>query len=236
MLFNKSFENAVATTFSISDYSGIVGLSYVSPFNGNEYPVTVKDGTFTETFRPGEGKLFKLSGLLTRRVLPIQRNPARLNLEIPEAAELIGLDVTFSADTDMKASTLQITTNKRFPEEKTLYIAFDHAPSNGNGTADKSASSFPLDGKVRFAPYVGKHIRFTVHDEASWYNYGYAEVRVRYADEPTFEAEEQAEIEVVTYDNVDFTALNEAMAAFEALNQANYTADTCHSNQTHSSF
>ncbi|MBR6782722.1 MAG: hypothetical protein IKM33_05970 [Clostridia bacterium] len=187
MLFNKSYESAVTTSFSVSPYSGISSLSYVSPFNGNEYPVSVCDGVFTETFRPGEGKLYKLNGLITRRVLPIQRNPARLNMEIPEAAELIGLDVTFSADTDMKASTLQITTNKRFPEEKTLYIAFDHDPAIGTTNTDIGTSLFPLNGKVRFTPYMGKHIRFTVHDEASWHNYGYAEVRVRYADEPDCE-------------------------------------------------
>ena len=178
MLFNKSYENAVTASFSVSPYSGIRSLSYVSPFDGNEYPVSVSEGVFTETFRPGEGKLYKLSGLITRRVLPIQRNPARLNMEIPEAAELVGLDVTFSADTDMKASTLQITTNKRFPEEKTLYIAFDHDSADG---IDDTV--FPLNGKIRFAPYMGKHIRYTVHDEASWHNYGYAEVRVRYASE-----------------------------------------------------
>ena len=83
MLFNKSWEQPVTASFRISAYSGIEALSYVSPFNGNEYPVTVNDGVFTETFRPGEGKLYRLSGLVTRRVLPIQRNPARLNLEIP---------------------------------------------------------------------------------------------------------------------------------------------------------
>ena len=183
MLFNKSYENAVTASFSVSPYSGICSLSYVSPFDGNEYPVSVSEGVFTETFRPGEGKLYKLGGLITRRVLPIQRNPARLNMEIPEVAELIGLDVTFSADTDMKASTLQITTNKRFPEEKTLYIAFNH-----DSTDSTDATFFPRDGKIRFDPYPSKHIRYTVHDEASWHNYGYAEVRVRYADEPDRDA------------------------------------------------
>ena len=224
MLFNKSWEQPVTASFRISAYSGIEALSYVSPFNGNEYPVTVNDGVFTETFRPGEGKLYRLSGLVTRRVLPIQRNPARLNLEIPEASELVGLDVTFSADTDMKASTLQITTNKRFPEEKTLYIAFDHDPTDGAGQMD---TVFPRNGKVRFDPYMGKHIRFTVHDEASWYNFGYAEIRVRYAGEPELEIETaEGEEQTVIYENVDYTALNEAMTAFEALDEADYTPDT----------
>ena len=227
MLFNKSFENTVTASFSISAYSGIESLSYVSPFDGNVSSVSIENGVFTETFRPGEGKLYKLNGLLTRRVLPIRRNPARLNLEIPEAAELVGLDVNFSADTDMKGSTLQITTNKRFPEEKTLYFAFDHNVSASN-SPDRGTSLFPVDGRVRFAPYVGKHIRFTVHDEASWYNYGYAEVRVRYAGEPEFEAAKVMDAEAVIYTDVDYTALNEALLAFEALKEASYTADSWH--------
>ena len=227
MLFNKSFENAVTASFAVSAYSGISSLSYVSPFDGSETLIPVDNGIFTETFRPGEGKLYKLNGLLTRRVLPIQRNPARLNMEIPEAAELVGLDVTFSADTDMKASTLQITTNKRFPEEKTLYIAFDHDSTAKGGVSDKDASAFPVNGKVRFDPYMGKHIRFTVHDEASWHNYGYAEVRVRYAGEPDSEPTiVECEAERVFYTDVDYTALDEAITAFEALNESHYTADT----------
>jgi hypothetical protein len=228
MLFNKSFENAVTASFTISAYSGIESLTYVSPFNGNEYPVTVSDGVFTETFRPGEGKLYKLNGLLTRKVLPIQRNPARLILETPEVAELVGLDVTFSADTDMKASTLQVTTNKRFPEEKTLFLGFDHDPADEAGSLDKGTPVFPKNGKVRFDPYLGKHIRFTVHDEASWYNYGYAEVRVRFAGEPELEDTAEAEAEVIHYDDVDFTALDKALTAFEALDEADYTAESWH--------
>ncbi len=226
MLFNKSWENPITATFAISPFSGIESLTYVSPFNGNAYPVTVVDGRITETFRPGEGKLYKLNGLLTRKVLPIQRNPARLILETPEADELVGLDVTFSADTDMKASTLQITTNKRFPEEKTLCISFEHDPADTAGT-DKGTADFPKNGKIRFDAYPGKHIRFTVHDEASWYNYGYAELRVRFKDEPETEDDKtQAETETVRYTDVDFAALNQAIAAFEELKEADYTDDS----------
>ena len=229
MLFNKSFENAVTASFSISAYSGIESLTYLSPFNGGEYPVTVSEGVFTETFRPGEGKLYKLNGLLTRKVLPIQRNPARLILETPEAAELVGLDVTFSADTDMKASTLQITTNKRFPEEKTLFIGFDHDPSDEAGALDKGTPLFPKNGKIRFDAYMGKHIRFTVHDEASWYNYGYAELRVRYAGEPELNEDlSEGVAEKILYLDVDYTALDVAIAAFEKLCESDYSADSWH--------
>ena len=230
MLFNNSWENPATASFAIDPLSGIESLTYISPWGGNEYPVTVKDGVFTETFRPGEGKLFKLNGLLTRRVLPIQRNPARLILEIPEVADLAGLDVTFSADTDMKASTLQITTNKRFPEEKTLYLAFDHDEADTNGT-DKGTALFPKNGQIRFDAYPAKHIRFTVHDEASWYNYGYAELRVRYACEGdaldvTDEEDDLTEADEVIYLNLDFTALDEAIAAFETRKESHYTAES----------
>lgn len=226
MLFNKSWEAPVTATFSISPYSGIESLTYVSPFNGNDYPVIITDGRITETFRPGEGKLYKLNGLLTRKVLPIQRNPARLILETPEVAELVGLDVSFSSDTDMKASTLQITTNKRFPEEKTLCIAFEHDPDDTAGT-DKGTAGFPENGRIRFDAYPGKHIRFTVHDEASWYNYGYAELRVRFKDEPETEDDTAVvEAETIRYIGVDFDALNQAIAAFEKLVEADYTTDS----------
>ncbi|MBO5510644.1 MAG: hypothetical protein J6B24_02820 [Clostridia bacterium] len=230
MLFNNSWENPVTASFAIDPLSGIESLTYVSPFNGNEYPVTISDGIITETFRAGEGKLFRLNGLLTRKVLPIQRNPARLVMEIPEVADLAGLDVTFSADTDMKASTLQITTNKRFPEEKTLYLAFDHDEADTNGT-DKGTALFPVNGQIRFDAYPAKHIRFTVHDEASWYNYGYAELRVRYACEGDALAVTEAEDTVtesdeVIYTDLDFTALDEAIAAFEGRKESHYTADS----------
>jgi hypothetical protein len=128
----------------------------------------------------------------------------------------------------MKASTLQITTNKRFPEEKTLFIGFDHDPADEAGSLDKDTPVFPKNGKVRFDPYLGKHIRFTVHDEASWYNYGYAEIRVRFAGEPELEDAAAAEAEVIHYDDVDFTALDKALTAFEALSEADYTAESWH--------
>ena len=226
MLFNKSWESSVTASFAVSELSGIESMTYVSPFDGKNKPVSLQNGILTETFRPGEGKLFKLNGLLSYRVLPIQRNPARLNLEINEPAELMGLDVTFSADTDMKASTLQITTNKRFPEEKTLYAAFDHTTSSKS----REAVPFPAGGRIRFEPYMGKYIRFTVNDEASWYNNGYAELRVRYTGEAD-EAPEIVEVstaEVTHYTDVDFTELNEATTAFEALKESDYSPESWH--------
>ena len=219
MLFNKSWKKPVTASFALSSNSGIQGLKYVSPFNGNEYDVAVRDGVFTETFRPGEGKLFRLIGRPTVVVLPIGRNPARLNVEMIEPVEITGLDVTFSADTAVKAADFKATTNKRFPEEKTLNLSFTEEEIQAEGQCLR----------VRFDPYMTKYIRFTVNDEASWNNYGYAELRVRFAGEPDDLSESvTGEAEVVRYDDLDFTALDEAIAVFEDLKEAEYTAESWH--------
>jgi hypothetical protein len=217
MLFNKSWEHPATAEFAISPVSGITGLGYVSPWGGNEYPVAIRDGRFTETFRPGEGKLYRLVGELSRRVLPIGRNPARLNLELSEPAELMGLDVTFSADTVVKAAHFQTTTNKRFPEEKTLSIPF---AAEGDGQLSHTQ-------RIRFEPYMGKYVRYTVNDEDSWNNFGYAELRIRFAGEADEESAATAGVaEAVIYEDLDFTALDTATTAFEALDETAYTPET----------
>ena len=219
MLFNKSFENPVTASFALSKNSGIQGVEYVSPFDGSRSAVSIDDGVLTETFRPGEGKLYRVIGNPTVVVLPIGRNPARLNVELAEPVEITGLDVTFSADTVVKAADYKATTNKRFPEEKTLNLSFTEkdVQDGGNGL------------RIRFDEYMTKYIRFTVNDEASWNNYGYAELRVRFADESDVLPEAVAEeVEIIHYDDVDFTALDEAIAIFEELKEAEYTAESWH--------
>lgn len=219
MLFNKSFENPVTASFAISENSGIRGLEYVSPFDGSRAPASINDGILIETFRPGEGKLYRVIGYPTVVVLPIGRNPARLNVELADPAEITGLDVVFSADTVVKAADFKSTTNKRFPEEKTLNLSFTEKDiqDGGNGL------------RIRFDGYMTKYIRFTVNDEASWNNYGYAELRVRFTGEADTITEAVAgEAEAIHYDDVDFTALDEAIAIFEELKEAEYTAESWH--------
>ena len=60
MIFNKSWQQPTSASFALSPDSGIAGLMYVSPEEGREYPVSLADGVFTEPFRPGEGKLYRL--------------------------------------------------------------------------------------------------------------------------------------------------------------------------------
>ncbi len=168
MLFNNSWEYPVTASFRISEFSGIESMTYVSPFNGNEYPATIRDGILTETFRPGEGKLFKLNGKLSYRVLPLDIEHSRLNVDLPDARTIAGLDVSFPLHGHNQAIALQICTNKKFTEDKTTVHLFAEVPANG---------------KLRFEPTVGKYLRLSVGGEGDDPAYGWAEVRVRFADE-----------------------------------------------------
>ena len=60
MIFNKSYKSALKASFALSNDSGFGGLVYQSQIDGKEYPVELCDGRFEETFRAGEGKLYKL--------------------------------------------------------------------------------------------------------------------------------------------------------------------------------
>ena len=169
MLFNKSWENAATETFRVSEFSGIESLEYISPFNGNAYPVAISEGVFTETFRPGEGKLYKLNGKLSYRVLPLDFEHARLDVDLSDASDLIGVDVACPLHEPGMAVAIQICTNKKFTEDKTTIHLFNEIPA---------------DGKIRFEPTVGKYIRLAFSGDGDDPFYGYAELRIRYAEEP----------------------------------------------------
>ena len=174
MIFNKDWKKPLTTSFRISQFSGIESLTYISPFNGNAYPVFAEDGVFTDTFRPGEGKLYKLNGKLSYRVLPLDCEHTRLDVDLPVASELIGLDMVCPFHEKDTSVALQICTNKRFTEDKTTIHLFD---------------GFPEDGKLRFAPTVGKYIRIACGGEGEDPAYGYAELRIRFAAEPAERAD-----------------------------------------------
>ncbi len=61
MLFNKNTKrNEVSGKFSLSADSGVQWLEYFDPFIGEYIPVKMDNGVINETFRPGEGKLYRL--------------------------------------------------------------------------------------------------------------------------------------------------------------------------------
>lgn len=62
MLFNKSWEKSVEATFKIGTHSGIKAVEYLNPFTGMYEPVDISSGTLEGSFRPGEGKLYRLKG------------------------------------------------------------------------------------------------------------------------------------------------------------------------------
>ena len=168
MLFNNSWEHPATASFRISEFSGIESMTYVSPFNGNEYPATIHDGILTETFRPGEGKLFKLNGKLSYRVLPLDFDHSRLYVDLAAAKTIAGLDVSFPLHDKNQAIALQICTNKKFTEDKTTVHLFGEVPANG---------------KLRFEPTVGKYVSLSVNGDGDDPAYGWAEVRVRFIAE-----------------------------------------------------
>lgn len=61
MIFNKSqrMRNATAK-FTVDASCAVKWLEYFDPFIGEYIPVTFEDGKLTDTFRPGEGKLYRL--------------------------------------------------------------------------------------------------------------------------------------------------------------------------------
>ncbi len=182
MLFNNSWEKPVTASFRISAFSGIESMEYVSPFNGSVYPVQIRDGVITETFRAGEGKLYKLNGKLSCRVLPLDFEHTRLELDLPAAKTMARVDVSFPLHDSGLAVALQISTNKKFTEEKTTVHLF---------------TEIPADGKLRFEPTVGKYLRLSVGGDGDDPAYGWGEIRVRFADEPEVDADDGMPVEIV---------------------------------------
>lgn len=61
MLFNKDYnKDEMVGTFTVDASSGVRWLEYFDPFIGEYIPVELTDGELTETFRPGEGKLYRV--------------------------------------------------------------------------------------------------------------------------------------------------------------------------------
>ncbi len=61
MIFNKATRKKDLTgSFTVDASSGVKWLEYFDPFIGEYIPVTFEDGMLTDTFRPGEGKLYRL--------------------------------------------------------------------------------------------------------------------------------------------------------------------------------
>lgn len=215
MLMNMSWCHPATATFALHDRSGIEALYYVSPFTGKEYGVNVKDNRFTETFRPGEGKLYRLSGNLVERVFPINQEKARVEIHLPTASALGALEISAPLISSAEV-TVQITTNKKFTESRTTSKSFPSVPENGR---------LALDGTV------GKYIRMTLADPAALSAFGWVEVRVRYSDEisaddSSEQASAVANAAPIHYDDLDFTALNEAIAVVEELNSRDYTPES----------
>ena len=181
MLFNMDWEKPVTGSFRINEYSGIESMEYVSPFTGEHESVEIRDGVLTDSFRAGEGKLYKLNGKLSCRVLPLDFEHSRLDVDLPTNETIVGVDVSFPLHNEGLAVALQISTNKKFTEEKTTVHLFTELPDSG---------------KLRFEPTVGKYIRLSVGGDGDDPAYGWGEIRVRFADESEIPVDDRLPVSV----------------------------------------
>ena len=60
MLFNKNTKRKANCDFDVSADSGVKWMEYFDPFIGEYVPVDISDGSLEDSFRAGEGKLYRL--------------------------------------------------------------------------------------------------------------------------------------------------------------------------------
>ena len=211
MLFNMSFESSVTTSFRIGSLSGIESLEYVNPFTGEHEPVSVEGGILEQSFRPGEGKLFRLNGKLSRLVLPVKAGENKLGIDLSAAEEIGGLELALSKDLTPDAVSVQISSNKKFPEAKTFTMPCDPAAC----------------GEVHMEPVSGKYVRVILQAPVS----GYAEIAVRFAKEASDADSENLPVSVEEPANALIplgTTTEQVLALLPAtLNATFANGDTC---------
>ena len=193
MLFNNDWEKAVTASFRVSPFSGIEDLEYISPFDGSSDAVLLEDGVFTDTFRPGEGKLYKLNGKVSYRVISLDGTHHRAEVDLSAAQGLVGVDISSALDSDGIMAEVQISTNKRFTDERTVLYSFEEIPANG---------------QLRFETTVGKYVRVHFSQKDNHSIQGLFGIRVRFADEPS-------EVTVQDEEPIPVTATEEVVSAQE---------------------
>ncbi len=60
MIFNKSYEDEATCALSLDASSGVEGLDYFDPFTGEHTAADLSDGILRDTFKAGEGKLYRI--------------------------------------------------------------------------------------------------------------------------------------------------------------------------------
>ena len=168
MLFNKNWQKTVTASFAVSSFSGIEELEYVSPFDGSHSAVSMENGVFTDTFRPSEGKLYKLNGKLSHRAAWLDATHTRVDVDLALPGEIVGLDLAGAVCESGSTVSVRISTNKRFTADRTVVYDFESIPANG---------------QLRFEPAVGKYVRAIFSNRDGAPIQGVAEARVRYAEE-----------------------------------------------------
>lgn len=80
MIFNKSLnqKKSIQADFVVDFSSGIEGIEYLDPYTGEYIPMDISDGHLEDSFKTGEGKLYRLKGNIR---LPEEPKTPTVNLE-----------------------------------------------------------------------------------------------------------------------------------------------------------
>ncbi len=106
MIFNKSWERASTASFLVDIASGIEALEYLDPYTGEYVPMDISDGCLEDTFKAGEGKLYRI-----KRFDPSEVDRTELNAAVA-LVESLTAD-TFSAESWQALQTAYETALER---------------------------------------------------------------------------------------------------------------------------
>lgn len=169
MIFNNDFKSSATGSFRISRFSGIDSLDYLDPFTADVKKAELIDGVLTESFRPGEGRLYRLGGKLAYRVFPLENGNTVQDTELSAPADIVGVDIALPLISEPVSATVQISSDGDFDAEGTVAYRFD-------GIREV--------GKLRFDAAKGRFLRLTYSSGVEFPEHAWSEIRLRFADEP----------------------------------------------------
>ena len=95
MIFNKDFSREITTQFTFDTDGEVKWLEYFDPFIGEYIPVEITGGKMSESFRAGEGKLYRLR----YDDPPVETEPETMAATEPETPAAPATDTTAETDT-----------------------------------------------------------------------------------------------------------------------------------------
>lgn len=142
MLFSKKLDRNITAKFKVASDSGVKWMEYFDPHTGEYIPMEIKNSTFSDSFLPGEGKLYRLrydappaeleEPTETEAITETEtETETKSDTEFGETvAETATAEIT--TETSVASETEFSTTNEATSEETP---GTDAATSNGCGSA-----------------------------------------------------------------------------------------------------